>query len=287
MLRFLNVADCTGITGCLPKKIGQCKELQSINMTGCKNMNGEFPISLKDCSSLAFLDCDNCENLTGSLPTLDGCTRLKKAAFAGCRKLSGEMPAEIIKMVQKKKWKKRVLADESEHPQIDLVRGGIGLNLLMECLEFTLPQNWSVCSSLNAINLSGWYELVGEIPAAIGQCEALERLVMTGCSELSGAIPEELGECKKLMLIDFTGCVGLTGPLPLSVAMLPKLVTVKVPESITDVPFKFGTSAFLHSEGKAPEEKSEAERPYFCRHCGKKLPGDGSFCGTCGKDVYK
>ena len=141
-----------------------------------------------------------------------------------------------------------------------MVRGGIGLNLSMECLEFTLPQDWSVCSSLNAINLSGWYELVGEIPAAIGQCEALERLVMAGCSELSGAIPEELGECKKLTLIDFTGCVGLTGPLPLSVATLPKLVTVKVPESITGVPFKFGTDAFLHSEGKALEGKTEAER---------------------------
>ena len=69
-LQKLDLWGCSGLSGAIPKSLGQCTALQALNLFQCGGLSGAIPESLGPCTALQALNLRLCLGLSGEGGTI-------------------------------------------------------------------------------------------------------------------------------------------------------------------------------------------------------------------------
>ena len=233
-LEFLSLSH-NNITGSLPHELGQITSLVSVELDN-NQLSGEFPQWISNLNNLIVLELNN-NNLSGNIP--DNYCDLPNVSQIDVRynNLCPPYPDCLADFENQivPQYCENIVCPESE----------VGL--------------WGWCYNIEATTIMRLYnkDIVGEIPAGIGELENLERLDLR-YNQLSGEIPPEIGNLTNLLYLQLNHNQ-LTGEIPPEIGNLINLqilmlndnsLSGQLPESMANlVSLSMGSGWMLYDPG--------------------------------------
>ncbi|KAL2341824.1 hypothetical protein Fmac_009764 [Flemingia macrophylla] len=229
-LDTLDLSYNTGLTGTIPKEIGNLKNLKSLALVGCgfsgpipdsigsltrltflalnsNNFSGSIPRSLGNLSNIDWLDLAE-NQLEGTIPVSDdqgrpGLDLLLKANHfhMGSNKISGTIPSKLFSSSMRLR---HLLFDHNQ-------------------LEGSIPTSISSVSSLEVVRFDG-NQLTGGLPSNFNKLEALSELYVAH-NKMNGSLPDLTG-MNSLTYVDMSSNSFNSTGIPSWVSNLPALTTV-------------------------------------------------------------
>ncbi|GAX10519.1 hypothetical protein FisN_21Lh225 [Fistulifera solaris] len=234
-----------GITGSIPKTIGNLKDLRQIGIYFC-NLEGSIPEEVFAATKLEYINFQN-NSLAGNLPTKIGELKSLHTLVLNTNKIEGQVPLDTM---AGSSLKFLGLSENALTGSIGEVVGKLSsleyLHLERNKFEGTLPSSLGSITTLKSLSLDH-NKFSGGLPTSLQSLEQLEYFSAQSNS-LEGPIPEIVGSMKALKTINldsnaFTGSVpdltslvdlqhlllsrnSLKGPIPSAVTQLKTLETV-------------------------------------------------------------
>ena len=255
-----------GLTGHIPPQLAKASQLLELTLLSNK-LTGEIPPEIYAMKSLQVLSIyDN--QLTGSLPQTISMPSLT-TFFVFFNQLAGPLPSvwntpNLVKLDLGHNQFSGPLPDalgalvKLQYLYIDYTKGINGTvpesyrNLLSltdislaadNLTNFTIPQSWSKFSNLSYLQLSN---LVGELPAWMGQSWPKLSILLIFSSNFSGGIPESVGQLSNLVSLDMYSS-GLSGSVPESFSGLVQVSELDLSgNKLSTIPDSLLKSLFMH-----------------------------------------
>ncbi|TXG48402.1 hypothetical protein EZV62_027696 [Acer yangbiense] len=228
----LALASCS-LTGQIPPQLGRLNQLESLILQD-NQLEGPIPVELGNCSSLTLFTAA-LNNLNGSITAELGRLRNLQLLNLANNSLSGEIPSELGELSQLGYL--NLLGNKLEGPiprSFSKLGSLQNLDLSMNMLSGGIPEEFGDMGQLVYIVLSN-NNISGTIPGNMCTNNTnLESLVLSGIqlsdlnflhlrqNELVGQIPASLGNCNQLTILDLADN-NLSGGIPESFGFLQAL----------------------------------------------------------------
>lgn len=194
-LETLDLSFNTGMTGTIPREIGNLKNLNSLALAGC-GFSGPIPDSIGSLKKLTFLAL-NSNNLTGNIPHSLGNLSNIDWLDLDQNQLEGPIP----------------VSNDQGQPGLDMLLKAQHFHLGNNKLSGPIPQKLFSSSMHLKHVLFDHNQLTGSIPSTLSSLGSTVEVVRFDKNQLSGRVPSSLNNLKKLTEISLSHNE-LNGSLP-------------------------------------------------------------------------
>lgn len=194
-LETLDLSSNTGMTGTIPREIGNLKNLNSLALVGC-GFSGPIPDSIGSLKKLTFLAL-NSNNFTGNIPHSLGNLSNLDWLDLDQNQLEGPIP----------------VSNDQGQPGLDMLLKAQHFHFGNNKLSGPIPQKLFNSSMKLKHVLFDHNQLTGSIPSTLSSLGSTVEVVRFDKNQLSGRVPSSLNNLKKLTEISLSHNE-LNGSLP-------------------------------------------------------------------------